>query len=137
MKVFDNYQSDREGGMTKYNVHIFREMRLYFPGIEAENPQAAAAIASRKESGDATDIEDCDGEDTGALVDIVGDEDFANSELIDFEPKRLIDVALQLLAALRTVVEMECDRDEESRNFDEDRLQYFRSLIAQAEGRPA
>ena len=123
--------------MTKYNVHLFREMRLYFPGIEAESPQAAAAIASQKESGDAEDIEDCDGEDTGALVDIVGDEDFANSELIAFEPKRLVDVALQLLAALRTVVEMEYDRDEESRNFDEERLQYFTSLIAQAEGRQA
>jgi hypothetical protein len=123
--------------MTKYNVHLFREMRLYFPGIEAENPQAAAAIAAQKESGDAEDVEDCDGEDTGALVDIVGDEDFANSELIAFEPKRLVDVALQLLAALRTVVEMENDRDEASRNFDEERLQYFTSLIAQAEGRQA
>jgi hypothetical protein len=123
--------------MSLYNVHIFREMRLYFPGIEAENPQAAAAIASKRESGEAEDIEDCDGEDFGALVDIVGDEDFANSQLIDFEPKRLTDVAQRLLAALRTVVEMEHDRDEESRNFDEDRLRYFTSLIAQAEGRPA
>ena len=126
--------------MTKYNVHLFREMRLYFPGIEADNPQAAAAIASQKESGDAEDIEDiedCDGEDTGALVDIVGEEDFANSELIAFEPKRLVDVALKLLAALRTVVDLESDRDEESRNFEEERLQYFASLIAQADGRAA
>ena len=39
-----------------------------------------------------------------------------------------------LAAALKTVVEMEYDRDEESRNFDEERLQHFSSLIAQATG---
>ena len=71
------------------------------------------------------------------MEDIVGNEDFANSELIAFEPKRLVDVAIQLLAAIRTVVEMEYDRNEESRNFDEERLQYFTTLIAQAEGRQA
>jgi hypothetical protein len=43
----------------------------------------------------------------------------------------------ELVGALRTVVEMELDRDEESRNFDEERLEYFSSLITQAEGRPA
>lgn len=45
--------------------------------------------------------------------------------------------APKLLAALKTVVDMENDRDEESRNFDEERLQYFASLIAEATGRAA
>ena len=36
----------------------------------------------------------------------------------------------------RAVVEMERDRDEESRNSDEDRLEYFTVLVARA-GRPA
>jgi hypothetical protein len=43
----------------------------------------------------------------------------------------------KLLAALRTVVETEYDRDAESRNFDDERLQYFSQLIAQTEGRVA
>lgn len=49
----------------------------------------------------------------------------------------VIVVAPELLAALKTVVEMEYDRDEESRNFDKERLQYFASLIAKAEWRAA
>lgn len=32
--------------MSKYNVHIFREMRLFYPDIEPDTPQSAAAIAS-------------------------------------------------------------------------------------------
>jgi hypothetical protein len=49
----------------------------------------------------------------------------------------LIVTAPLLLAALRIVVHAEYDRDEESRNFDEERLHSFASLIAQAEGRTA
>ena len=33
--------------MTIFNVHIYREMRLIFTGIEADTPEAAAAIAGR------------------------------------------------------------------------------------------
>jgi hypothetical protein len=46
-------------------------------------------------------------------------------------------IAPELLAALKTVVETEYARNEESRNFDEERLQEFVALIAQAEGRAA
>ena len=70
-------------------------------------------------------------------MDVVGDDDYSNSELICFEPLRLRDAAANFLAALQTVVAMEFDRDDESRNFDEERLRYFTSLIAQAEGRAA
>ncbi|MCE9567635.1 MAG: hypothetical protein K8U57_37010 [Planctomycetes bacterium] len=48
---------------------------------------------------------------------------------------RLMSVAPKLLDALRIVVEMEYDRDEESRNFDAERLEFFASLIAEAEWR--
>jgi hypothetical protein len=123
--------------MTKYIVHLFREMRLSFPDIEADSPAEAARIASATDTCEAEDIEDCNGEDLGALIDVVGDDDFVNSELIDFEPQRHLKVAPDLITALRTVIAMEYDRDEESRNFDEDRLRYFSSLIAKVEGRAA
>jgi len=90
--------------MTKYNVHLFREMRLYYPGIEADSPTEAAKIASGTDSGEAEDIEDCNGEDLGALVDVDGDTDFANSELIDFEPQRERKAAAELLAALKEAI---------------------------------
>jgi hypothetical protein len=50
---------------------------------------------------------------------------------------RCVNLHEKLATALRTVVSMEYDRDEESRNFDSERLGYFASLIAEAEGRPA
>ena len=61
--------------MTLYNVHIYREMRLYFPGIEAGSLEAAASIAADKLTPDAQVIDDCDGETLSALVDVVGDEE--------------------------------------------------------------
>jgi len=74
--------------MTRYNVHIYREMKLRFDGIEAGSPEAAANIARDGLTEDADDIDDCDGETSAALVDIVGDEDFTQSRLIDFDPPR-------------------------------------------------
>jgi hypothetical protein len=37
--------------MTLYNVHIYCEMRLYFPGIEAPTPEAAASHCRRQAYG--------------------------------------------------------------------------------------
>ena len=34
--------------MTLYNVHLYREMRLHFPGVEANTPEEAARIAADK-----------------------------------------------------------------------------------------
>jgi hypothetical protein len=72
-----------------YNVHIYREMRLFFPGIKAESPQQAADIAAAKLTGDAECTEDCDGANLAALIDVVGDDDFTQSVTIDFEPERM------------------------------------------------
>jgi hypothetical protein len=87
--------------MTLYNVHIYREMRLYFPGIEAATPEEAAKIAADKQTDNADDIEDCDGDNLAALIDEVGDDEFGKSVTIDFEPERLRKAAPELLAALR------------------------------------
>ena len=75
--------------MTLYNVHIYREMKLKFDGIEAESPEAAAEIARDRLTEDADDIDDCDGETIAALVDVAGDEDFTRSRLIDFDQPKL------------------------------------------------
>ncbi len=47
---------------------------------------------------------------------------------------RLIAAAPDLLEALEIVVSMEYDRDEESRNFEDERLEYFQQLITKATG---
>lgn len=90
--------------MTKYNVHIYREMRLTFEGIEADTPDAAAAIAHDKPTGDADDIDDCEGENLAALVDVAGDQDYEQSRLIDFEPERQRKTASALLSSLKAVL---------------------------------
>ena len=91
--------------MTIYNVHIYREMRLVFGGIETDSPEAAAAIARDKLTSDADSIDDCDGETFAALVDVAGDEEYRQSRTIDFEPGRLCMAAPKLLAACRMVVD--------------------------------
>jgi hypothetical protein len=69
---------------TLYHVHIYREMRLYFPGIEADSPEHAARIAREKPTHDAEYTEDCDGQNLSALVDVAGDSVFEHSVTIDF-----------------------------------------------------
>jgi hypothetical protein len=89
--------------MTIFNVHIYREMKLRFDGVEADTPEAAATIAHGKPTGDADDIIDCDGEDFAALVDVAGDEEFEQSRTIDFEPERQRKACPKLLDALRWI----------------------------------
>jgi hypothetical protein len=86
--------------MTTHNVHIYREMRLTFDGIEADTPEAAAAIARDKPTGDADEIDDCEGITLSALVDVVGDKEYEQSQFIDFEPERRRNAAPGLLAAV-------------------------------------
>lgn len=87
--------------MTRYNVHIYREMRLFYEGIEADSHESAASIARDKETRDADDIEDCNGDDLGALIDVAGDDQYEHSRLIDFEPEWRRKAAPRLLAALQ------------------------------------
>jgi hypothetical protein len=89
--------------MTLYNVHLYREMRLTYESVEADAPHAAAAIALDKSVGAADDIDDCDGETFAALVDVVGDDQYEQSVMIDFEPERLRKAAPLLLKALKAL----------------------------------
>lgn len=73
--------------MTLYHVHIYREMRLYFSGIEAPTPDEAARIAASRPTDEAEYAEDCDGENIAALVDVAGDEEFGQSVTVDLQCK--------------------------------------------------
>jgi len=54
--------------VNKYRVHLYREMRLVFDGIEADTPEAAAQIAGDKHFYDCDDWSDCEGVNIAALV---------------------------------------------------------------------
>jgi hypothetical protein len=90
--------------MTKFNVHLYREMRLAFVGIEADTPEAAAAIVRGKPTEDADNIEDCEGENLAALVDFVDDQDYLRSVMVDFEGERQRRAAPKLLASLSAIL---------------------------------
>jgi hypothetical protein len=118
--------------MKTYNVHIYREMRLYYPGIKADSPEQAAQIAACQCSGHTENIEDCEGENLGALVDVAGDEEYAQSQTIDFEPVLLRDNAQEMLAVLEYAIETE------EGNWDGDEpnwLQQARAVTAKVRGR--
>ena len=97
-------QQRKEQAMTLYHVHIYREMRLYFPGIKAGTPEEAAKIAADRLTQEAELIDDCDGESTAALVDVASDDDYEHSRVIDFEPERLRKAASELLNALKDLL---------------------------------
>jgi hypothetical protein len=76
--------------MRKFRVHVYREMRLVFEGIEADTPQAAADIAAEKHFDDCDDWSDCEGTNLAALV--------------DEEDGRMLRASHKLLAALNTLL---------------------------------
>jgi hypothetical protein len=133
--------------MTKYNVHIYREMRLFFPGIEAVTPEQAAAKARELDTADADEITSCDGENLAALVDVVGDEEFTQSSTIDFEAERMRKAGPRLIEALDSLAtaaeDLEAAIDGVTDQFDSelkevlDACQNARTAIAQARGRAA
>jgi hypothetical protein len=59
--------------MTKYNVHIYREMRIVYQDIEAQTPEAAAESCRDFPSDAGCDPVDCDGQTFAAVVDTQGD----------------------------------------------------------------
>ena len=57
--------------MKTYNVHIYREMCLFFPGIVARTAEETTTFATEKPSGMAEALEDCDGDNPAALAGVV------------------------------------------------------------------
>ena len=90
--------------MTIYNVHIYRELRLVYSGIEADTHEAAAAIARDRDTEEADSIDDCDGDTFAALVDVEGDEDYTESRDIAFEAERERKAVPKMRSALEAVV---------------------------------
>lgn len=90
--------------MKNYHIHLYREMRLTFEGIEADSPEEAALLARSMRASDARSIEECDGENIAALIDVAGDDDYRLSETIDFEGERLRQAAQLLLEALERAI---------------------------------
>ena len=123
--------------MTLYNVHINREMRLFFEGIEADTPQAAATIARDGLTSDADEIDDCEGTTLSALVDEVGGSECERSVMIDFEDERLRKAAPALLAALQRaefLMRRVSDGDHRALENLRSAADQARDAIAQAEG---
>lgn len=89
---------------TIFNVHLHREMYLYYPRISAPSAEEAARIASQMPASEAETIEDCDGDNIAAVIDVAGDTDYAKSMVVDFEPARLQKSAAVMLQALREVL---------------------------------
>jgi hypothetical protein len=92
--------SDTESRQTVYNIHLYREMRLYYPGIKAASHDEAARIAAARCSADAETVEDCDGKNLAALVDVDGDTEYLQTRTIDFDPAILRTHAEEMLKAL-------------------------------------
>jgi hypothetical protein len=119
--------------MPTYNVHIYREMRLVYGGLEADSREAAAAIAHDKPTDQADSIDDCDGETIAALVDVAGDEQYAQSRIIDFEPERQRRAARNLLSAVKRLVAAEDLIDDAYYAEIEDALGQAQATIDEAE----
>jgi hypothetical protein len=122
--------------MTIYNVHIYREMRLVYGGIEAHSHEAAAAIARDKPTDQADSIDDCEGQTIAALVDMAGDEEYEQTRLIEFEEERLRKAAQKLLTAAEAALGRmaEVYRDTFDSRMDNDPLVIqLRAAIAEAQ----
>lgn len=118
--------------MTKFIVHLYREMRLSYTDIEADTPEAAAAITRDRPTGDADDIDDCDGETFDACVDVAGDEEYEHSRWIDFEAERIRKAAPALLRALEAMLEVFVDSDQLADYEDMENVKTARHAIAEA-----
>jgi hypothetical protein len=122
--------------MTTYNVHIYREMRLVYGGIVADSHEQAAAYARHQPTDQADSIDDCEGRSFSALVDVLGDEDYEQSEVIDFAEERQNQAAPKLLAALKAFIEADAMAEEcgeWKRENLEHAFQSAREAIAEAE----
>lgn len=88
--------------MPKFHVHLYREMRAYYPDITADTPEQAARIADSKSTTEAKYVDDCDGTTLSALVDHDGDDEYFHSQIIDLNrPKSLARAATPLPALVQ------------------------------------
>lgn len=90
--------------MTLYNVHIYRELRLTFEGIEAMSPAEAATLAQDMPTDQAVAIEDCGGENLRAQVGESDDEAFDRAVTVDFAAERLRGATPDLIELSHEVV---------------------------------
>ena len=91
--------------MTIHNIHIYREMRLVFAGIEADTPQQAAKIAYERTTSEADRVEDCEGDSLAAVVDTLNAAGEIESETpVDFTIQRKLDAFHRLLPAAELVL---------------------------------
>jgi hypothetical protein len=126
--------------MKRYNVHIYREMKLLYGGIEADSHEEAARIASDRLTEEADSMDDCDGETFGALVDVAGDENFQHSQTVNFESGCLQQAASDMHDALldaeteiNSMLEDLCDEPEEDISAHRT-LAKIRAAIAKVQG---
>ena len=92
--------------MLRYKVHVYREMRLVFDGIEAETPEAAAHIAAEKHFDDCDNWSDCEGVNIAVLVDYAPHE----GTVVDFEAGRFLTAGTRLIQMLNRLL---CEIDSE------------------------
>jgi hypothetical protein len=116
--------------MTIYNVHIYRQMRLVFNGIEAASHEAAAESVRRQQTDHYDDIADCDGETSYACVDVQGDAEYEHSRWIDFQPERQRQAAGALLSTLKAVAELRHKWRSQDEAVTIDSIQYMDGLDA-------
>ena len=90
--------------MTTYTVHVYREMRLVYPGVNAASLDQAARIACALPTNEADEIEDAEGCTLCALVDVDGDAEYEHSRCIDTDVGKLLALAPELLRFLEDFV---------------------------------
>jgi hypothetical protein len=89
--------------MTRFTVHLDREVRLRFENVEAASHEEAAAIARQLPAEEAAEVDDCEGEDFGAVIEAQGPEAVEHPVRARFEAGRARDSTPLLLEALATV----------------------------------
>ena len=123
--------------MNTYTVHLYREMRLTFTGIEAGSPEAAARIASTTHTDNAARLVDCEGSNLAAFVERDVEDDFIDSHAVYFDDGRFLSMGPRLLEALHAFVALGCGHRPSGDFWSDLELQAARArnLLREAKGR--
>src|ERR1019366_5042748 len=109
----------------QYRVHLYREMRLVFDGIEAETPEAAAHIAGEKHFDDCDDWNDCEGANSAALVDYAPHDGI----MVHFEAGRLLTAGTRLIDMLnRLLREIDSEIEHRQHSGNDEDWAYLKTL---------